>query len=239
MIRIIVLLAVLLSPLFLSCGMVVPSEIAIRNERYYVDTLQQRWGRIGNAPKVTCVFFRSAHDTIVGTERARVIRRDANPYFFVRSDTLSNGIIEEEYIEVNSYYYSENTLEDIPDSVLNQVLNALNNKLSPAACKRMADNHTYFCVELLVGEDGYVLESCQYIFMDNLRIEKELLDFCARIVHAFNSFPYRFNGSSYMKENNIPHGPTRTMFMMTEEGVVHPTSSRQRDKYYLESKKHW
>lgn len=242
--RILALFAAVLSPLILSCGvgrsLVIPSEFAIGNERYHVDTLKQRWGRVGDAPERTCLHFRNVRNTIVGTDKARAVRRDTNySDFLIRRDTLANGLIEEEYIVVNPYYYSENTLlEEMPNAALYQALNALSDGVSPATRKRMAENHTLFCVELLVGKDGYVLESSQYIFMDSLKINKELLDFCAKVDHSFNHFPYRFNGSIWMKENNIPYGPIRTFFLMIEEGTVHPTPT-QLTKFFEESRERW
>lgn len=235
----IMLTGILLLPLLLSCSAgrigTLPSEVTIGNERYHVDTLKQRWGRVGDGPERTCLHFRNARNSIVGTQKAYIVCNDAHDVV-VRDS--SNRIIAE-YYNVHPYYYAEDTmLEEMPNAALYQALNALSDGVSPATRKRMAENHTLFCVELLVGKDGYVLESCQYIFMDSLKINKELLDFCAKVDHAFNHFSYRFNGSIWMKENNIPYGPIRTIFMMTEEGAVDPTPS-QLKKFFKESRERW
>ena len=234
-----ILIGILLLPLLLSCSSArigtIPSEVTIGNERYHVDTLKQRWGRGGDGPERTCLHFRNVRNSIVGTQKAYIVCNDAHDVVIRDS---SNRIIAE-YYNVHPYYYAEDTmLEEMPNAALYQALNALSDGVSPATRKRMAENHTLFCVELLVGKDGYVLESCQYIFMDSLKINKELLDFCAKVDHAFNHFPYRFNGSIWMKENNIPYGPIRTIFMMTEEGVVYPTGF-QINRFLQQSMERW
>ena len=235
--RILALFAVLLSPLILSCGvgrsLVIPSEFAIGNEHYHVDTLKQRWGRLGDAPERTCLYFRSVRDTIVGTEKAYVYR--ANTHDVVVRDS-SNRIIAE-YCNIHPIYYSDYLLPN-PDTVINQVLYALKDELSPRQCKRMTDNLTLFCVELLVGSNGLILESCQYVFMDSLRIDKEMLSLCAKLDRAVKNASVFFKGSIWMRENNIPYGSTRFSLMMTEDGLVYPSSS-QRRKLTQQSRERW
>ena len=229
--KLLFLTGALLLPLFLSCGvgrkLTVPSEVAIGNERYHVDTVKQRWGRFGGAPERTCLHFRNVRDTIVGTEKARVIREGVSDHL-IRRDTIDNKIVEE-YLVINPYYYSENTLEAIPDSVLNQALYTLNGELSTTLRRRMIDNLTLFCVELLVGSNGLILESCQYVFMDTLRIDKEVLDFCAKLDSAVKNASIFYKGSIWMQENDIPYGPTRIKLMMTEDGLVQPGYSQIRE----------
>lgn len=238
--KILFIVCLLLSPLFMSCGVVrtlaIPSSVVIGNERYYVDTLKQRWGRYGDAPERTCLYFRNKYDTLVGTERARVIRKDASDYL-IRRDIVNNQIVEE-YLEVNPYYYSENTLEEIPDSVLCRVLSVLSDELSPRQRKRMTENLTLFCVELLVGSNGLIQESCQYVFMDSLRIDKEMLNFCARLDKAVKNASVFFEGSIWMRENDIPYGPTRISLMVTEDGLVKPDYS-QMEKLIQQSRERW
>ena len=80
--------AILISLLFISCGigrkLSIPSVVAIGNERYYVDTLKQPWGGFGDAPERTCLYFRNVHDTLVGSEIARVIRKEVSDYLIRR-----------------------------------------------------------------------------------------------------------------------------------------------------------
>lgn len=222
--------AILISLLFISCGigrkLSIPSVVAIGNERYYVDTLKQPWGRFGDAPERTCLYFRNVHDTLVGSEIARVIRKEVSDYL-IRRDTVDNTVVEE-FLVVDPYYYSENTLEEIPDVVLNQALKALNDGLSPVQRRRVMDNLTLFCVELLVGSNGLILESCQYVFMDSLRIDKEMLDLCSKLDKSVKNASIFFEGSSWMRENDIPYGPTRIKLLMTEDGLVYPGFSQIR-----------
>lgn len=238
-----ILIGILLLPLLLSCSSArigtIPSEVTIGNERYHVDTLKQRGrGRSSpGMPEVTCLFFRNERDTIVGTDRARVIIHDPTPYL-IRRDTVDNVIIEELIEIFNTYSYGDVVLLPIPDTLTYQVLYTLKDELSPRQRKRMADNHTLFYVELLVGSNGSILEACQYIYMDSIRVDKQLLNFCAKLDQAIKKTSVFFPGSTWMLENNIPYGPTRTHFIMTENGLVDPSSSQMRE-FIHKSRERW
>lgn len=228
--KILFLTGALLLPLFLSCGvgrrLTVPSRVAIGNERYYVDTVKQRWGRFGDAPERTCLHFRNVRDTIVGTAKSFFpIRKDTHDVL-VR-DSKENIIAE--YRIGSPAGYGDMILYGQSDTLVSQVLYALRDELSPLQRRRMTDNLTLFCVELLVGSNGLVLESCQHVFMDNLRIDKEMLDFCAKLDKAVKNASVLYKGSIWMLENEVPYAPTRIKLMMTEDGLVQPGYSQIRE----------
>ena len=235
-----ILIGILLLPLLLSCSAgrigAIPSEVTIGNERYHVDTLKQRWGRYGDAPEVTCLFFSNVRDTIVGTEKRFVVRYDTHDVVIRDS---SNHIIAE-YSNIHPFYYGDDLLltETMPETLNNQVVYALKDELSPRQRKQMADNLTLFCVELLVGSNGLILEACQYIYMDSIRVDKQLLNFCAKLDQAVKNASVYYEGSIWMRENDIPYGPTRTKFIMTENGLVYPSFS-QMDEFIHKSRERW
>ena len=226
--KFLIALMVLAASLMLSCSVGravrLPSAVKIGSERYYVDTLRQRWGRIGDAPYVTYLYFRNEHDTIVGTEKAHVVAKDVKDVIVHDS---SNSIVAEYYADyIHPYYYAEDTLDKVPDSLLNEMCFKLNGALSPSVSKLMTDNHTFFSIEILVGSNGLILESVQRIFMDTLRYDKEMLDLCAKVDKATKSAPIYFPGSIWMRENGIPHGQIRFFLMMTEDGFVSPDGNQ-------------
>lgn len=239
--KILLAFVVLAFSLTLSCSVSrplrLPSAVEIGDERYYVDTLRQRWGRFGDAPYVTGLFFRNERDTIIDTPKAFVDTRGAKDVI-VRDS--SDNIVAEYYADcIHPIYYAEDVLDRIPDPVLNQMCFTINGVLSPSLCKQMTDSHTLFSIEILVGGNGLILESSQYIFMDYLRYDKEMLDLCTKVDKAIKSAPIYFPGSIWMRENGIPHGKIRFFLIMTEDGLACPDyASNQISKLLQQSKIH-
>ena len=233
--RCVILLGLLLSSFLLSCSvgrrLTIPSEVSIGNVRYCVDTLQERWGRAPDAPDFTCLYFRNVHDTIVGTDKARVIIWDA--YDIVVPDSIE--YINPECFDINPFLYEDVTLLSEMEAVTEQILHGFKDNLSPEARKRMTDNLLYFCIELLVGDNGMILESCQYVFMDSLRIDQELLNLCAKVDKAIKSAPVIYKGITWMRKYDIPYAPTRLLLMMTADGLVYANSD-QTHKLFRQSK---
>ena len=197
--------------------------MAIGKERYHVDTVRQRWLRLGDAPECTCLYFKNVRDKIIDTEKACVVSDGA--YDVIIRDRRSKEILEE-YSEIHPIFYADVTLRDeLTDTLVNQVLSGLKDELSPSARRRMANDHAVFSIDLLVGNDGLVRESSLYVFMDSLRRDRELLEFCAKVDKAFKEGSLFFKGSIWMKVNDIPHGQIRLRLIMTEDGLECPKSS--------------
>ena len=84
----------------------------------------------------------------------------------------------------------------------------------------MVENDTHFDIQLLVDNNGMILEASQRVFMypHPLQLDEKLLDFCSRLDVALKNGAVILD-ASWMKENDIPHAPKRMLLYVTEDGI--------------------
>lgn len=218
------LLFCIVSPFLLSlCStgrrLAVPSSIEVHGERYCIDTLRARWLRIGDAPECTYLYFRNMRDSIVDTRKAYYVIGPEKKLTGLLKRDIVDGRVEEYYEDMEWWYYRGDAALFFPPDI-GQRLHFLWEDLSPEIRRRMVENDTHFDIQLLVDNNGMILEASQRVFMypHPLQLDEKLLDFCSRLDVALKNGAVILD-ASWMKENDIPHAPKRMLLYVTEDGI--------------------
>lgn len=177
---------------------------------YQVDTVRNAFFRLAGREENLHLYFKSISDTIIDTPLCifPIPVEYKNEEIIIVIDTLENGVVEKAVVEADPDPYSYSYLSLLLDGSYEELTDILSSSFSQKTAKRLSDDHTWIIIDLLVDDNGSVIEASQQIYSETLIYDKSVLRSFAKLDRTIKE-SVRFNDDGRFRRLGIPYGWTR------------------------------
>lgn len=177
---------------------------------YQVDTVRNAFFPLAGREENLHLYFKSISDMIIDTPLCifPIPVGYKNEVIIIAIDTLENGVVEQTEVEADPDPYSYSYLSLLLDGSYEELTDILSSSFSQKTAKRLSDDHTRIIIDLLVDDNGSVIEASQQIYSETLIYDKSVLRSFAKLDRTIKE-SVRFNDDGRFRRLGIPYGWTR------------------------------